>query len=72
MNTIYLIETDPINKEYYQDVHCGWVNTSNTISESRIYKSYEDAQKDIEYIVTGDFDSSKTLYLSIVKFITKN
>lgn len=72
MKTIFLIETHPVKKKYYTDVHCGFINTSKKISQAKQYENHEDAQNDLIYIVTNDFDSKKTLYLSIVKLTVKN
>jgi hypothetical protein len=72
MKTIFLIETNPISKKYFTDIHCGYINESKKIKEAREFKSYDEAQKELNYIVLGGFDSCKTLYLSIVKFTVKN
>lgn len=72
MKSIFLIETNPIIKEYFKDVHCGYITTENNIESARIFKSYEEAQNELNYIVLSDFESKKTLYLSIVSFQVKN
>jgi len=72
MKTIFLIETDPINKSYFFDVHCGYITEVKNIESAQHYESYEKASEQLNYIVKGDFDSRKTLYLSIVKFQVKN
>ena len=72
MKTIFLIETDPINKMYFKDVHCGFINVSNSIEHSRQFKTYDNAQKILNDIVLNDYTSEKILYLSIVKFTVKN
>ena len=68
MKVIYVIETNPIVKEYFSDVHWGYINTVNNIEDTRQFNSYEDAQIHLDYIVTSDFECKGTLYLSIVKF----
>ena len=72
MKTIFLIETDPIIKSYFSDVHCGYINDTNDIEEAQHYKNYEEAHERLTDIVKSDYDSKKTLYLSIVKFTVKN
>ena len=72
MKTIYLLETHPVKKEYYTDVHCGHVNTTKKINEAFVFDSYENALEQIKYLLTSDFESEYTLYMSIVKHYVKN
>jgi hypothetical protein len=72
MKTIYLIETNPIIKHYFSDIHCGYINEVGIIKNARHFNSYDAAQKELQYIVLGDFESEKTLYLSIIKLTVKN
>jgi hypothetical protein len=72
MKIIFLIETNPIKKRYFSDFHHGYINESKKIQDARQFKSYDDAQKELNVIVLGCFDSKETLYLSIVKFTVKN
>lgn len=71
MKTIFLIETSPIVKEYYSDVYCGFLNTTNTIERAMQFESYKQAQSQLNTIVLSDFEHDKTLYLSIVRYAVK-
>jgi hypothetical protein len=71
MKKIYLIETCPINKEFFTCFYSGFVNTTKDIEDAQNFKNYDDAQKRLQDIVLGGFDSKKTLYLSIVSFTIK-
>ena len=72
MKTIFLIEVDPITKEYFKDVNCGYINNSHSIKDSKQFKTYQEASEQLTNIVISNYDSEKTLYLSIVKFIVKD
>ena len=71
MKTIFLVETHPVNKSYFSDVHVGWINETNSIEEAQHFTSYEEANKVLTDILTSNYSSKETLYLSIVHFEVK-
>ena len=71
MNKVYLIETHPVSKEYFTDIHCGYVNITNKVEDARTFATYDFAQNTLIDIINSDYESEVTLYLSIVEFHVK-
>ena len=72
MKTIYLIETHPTKKNFFTDISSGWINETNSIKLAKSFNSYKEAQKVLHDLVTSDYESADTLYLSIVSYKTIN